>query len=362
MRHVARAVAEEGDGEARELALVLADRQQIRQQLAGVEVVGQRVDDGHPGAGGHLLEPRLRVGAPDDRRHHPLEHARGVGGRLLASQLAVRGRDDERAAAEVGDADGEAHPGAGRRLVEDHRDGLRARERRAAPAVGLDQLGEVEDLGLLRRGEVVVAQEVAGHGVSPGSVCGISRASANLRVNSCNLVVADDEGRGEADAVLVRRVDDESRVERAAGDDAGDRLRESDAEQQAAALDVGDERRAEQLDAGAQLAAADAGVGRRGPPARSRRAPRSRRPRRAGCRRRSSRGGRDRRASTPRRRSPARRSGIRRRCPSRARRHPGTMPSCWKANQSPVRPAPVWISSRMSSAPYRVVSSRAAAR
>ena len=29
----------------------------------------------------------------------------------------------------------------------------------------------------------------------------------------------------------------------------------------------------------------------------------------------------------------------------------GMMPKCWNANQSPVRPAPVWISSRMSSAP-----------
>ena len=40
----------------------------------------------------------------------------------------------------------------------------------------------------------------------------------------------------------------------------------------------------------------------------------------------------------------------------------GAMPACWKANHSPVRPAPVWISSMISSAPCRSVSSRAALR
>ena len=38
----------------------------------------------------------------------------------------------------------------------------------------------------------------------------------------------------------------------------------------------------------------------------------------------------------------------------------GVMPACWKANHSPVRPAPVWISSMISSAPCCSVSSRAA--
>ena len=54
--HVAGAVAEEGDGEPGQLALVLADREQVGQQLAGVEVVGERVDDRDAGVRGHLLE------------------------------------------------------------------------------------------------------------------------------------------------------------------------------------------------------------------------------------------------------------------------------------------------------------------
>ena len=38
------------DREAGEVALVLADREQVGEQLARVEVVGERVDDGHGGA------------------------------------------------------------------------------------------------------------------------------------------------------------------------------------------------------------------------------------------------------------------------------------------------------------------------
>ena len=79
-----------------ERALVLADREQVGEQLARVEVVGERVDHRHRRAVGHLHEPGLRVGAPDDRRDLPLEHARGVGRALLAAELAVGRRDDER--------------------------------------------------------------------------------------------------------------------------------------------------------------------------------------------------------------------------------------------------------------------------
>ena len=47
----------------------------------------------------------------------------------------------------------------------------------------------------------------------------------------------------------------------------------------------------------------------------------------------------------------ARRSARRRRGPWRGSSRRARRPACWKANQSPVRPMPVWISSRTSSAP-----------
>ena len=86
---------------------MLADREQVGEQLARVEVVRQRVDDRNTRSLGHLLETGLRVGAPDDRGDLALEHVCRVGRGLLAAELAVRGRDDQRRAAQVGDADGE---------------------------------------------------------------------------------------------------------------------------------------------------------------------------------------------------------------------------------------------------------------
>ena len=65
-----------------------------------------------------------------------------------AGQLAV---DQHRVAAELGDAGAEGHLGAQRRLVEDHRDRLRAGVGARVVRRGLEPGGEVEDLGLLGR-------------------------------------------------------------------------------------------------------------------------------------------------------------------------------------------------------------------
>ena len=152
------------DGQAGEGALVLADRQQVGEQLAGVEVVAEGVDHGHGRAGRHLLQAGLaRRCASTMAETMALEHAGRVGRGLLAAELAVRGGDDERAPAEVGDADGERDPRAGRRLVEDDGDGLRALERSLRPAVALELVGQVEHLGCSAGAQVVVAEEVAGH-------------------------------------------------------------------------------------------------------------------------------------------------------------------------------------------------------
>ncbi len=107
--HVGAPVPEEGEREALQLALVLLDCEQIGEDLTRMEVVAERIDDGHPRAGSHLFEACLRIGAPDDRGHLPLEHAGGVGGGLLAAQLTVGGRDDQRRPAEIGDSDSKRH-------------------------------------------------------------------------------------------------------------------------------------------------------------------------------------------------------------------------------------------------------------
>ena len=147
--HVAGPIAEESDPKAGERPAVLADGEQVGEKLAGVEVIGKAVDDRDRGTERHLLEAGLGVGTPDDRGNLALEHARGVGGGLLTAELTVRRGDDERNSPEVGDSDSEAHAGAGRRLVENHGDGLWPSERLVGESVSLELCREVENLRLL---------------------------------------------------------------------------------------------------------------------------------------------------------------------------------------------------------------------
>ena len=61
------------------VALVLAHREQVGQQLARVELVGERVDHRDTRVGRHLLDPLLREGAPHDRRCLAAEDPGDVG-------------------------------------------------------------------------------------------------------------------------------------------------------------------------------------------------------------------------------------------------------------------------------------------
>ncbi|KAG7666467.1 hypothetical protein KSW81_008416 [Nannochloris sp. 'desiccata'] len=210
LRHVARSVAEERDREPLEITAMLADSQQVGEQLARVEVVTQSVDDGHGRTGRHFFEPRLCIGAPHDRGHHALEHARGVARRLFAAELAAGGRDDER------------HPRRGRRRARSG--GQRVRSWRG----GLRSSG--------------------------GQCCGEESEKA------VDLSIADDERRREADALVVRRVDDEAAVQRLGDDSRRDGGGEPHAEQQAATSHLGDEGRTESQDALPQLVAASSRV------------------------------------------------------------------------------------------------------
>jgi hypothetical protein len=77
------AVAEEREGQTLQLTLVLADGEQVGEQLARVEVVAERVDHRNGRAARHLLQARLRVGAPHDAATWRSSTARGVGRRPL---------------------------------------------------------------------------------------------------------------------------------------------------------------------------------------------------------------------------------------------------------------------------------------
>ncbi len=149
-----------------DLTTVLNDGLKVGQDLARMEIIGERIDHRHSRAIGHLVQPRLRRGAPDDSRNHALKHARGVGNGLFAAELRVDRVNDERLPTEIGDSNGERHPGASGGLVEDDRSGLRTSQWRRRPTIGFECCGQGEHLALFSRAEVVVAQEVADHEAS----------------------------------------------------------------------------------------------------------------------------------------------------------------------------------------------------
>src|SRR5207247_893710 len=98
-----------------------------------------------------------------------------------------------------GDADGEGHPGAQPRLVEQHRGRPRAGQGAAegcggvvprggsrAESVLLHLRGQVEDRALLGRGQVVVAQEVPGHLLTSSRIRG--RAAVNSSASEADSI------------------------------------------------------------------------------------------------------------------------------------------------------------------------------
>ena len=146
---------------------MLTHGEQVGQQLARVELVGERVDHGHAGVGRHLLDPLLRVGAPHDRRRLAADDPGHVGHRLAHADAGQRAVDEHRVPAQLGDPGGERHLGAQRRLVVDRGDAARPGQRLGVVRRALERRGQVQHRGLLGGAEVVVGQEVAGHVGSP---------------------------------------------------------------------------------------------------------------------------------------------------------------------------------------------------
>ena len=160
VRHIVGAVTEVGHPQAAERPLAFGQGLQVGKHLAGMEVVGQRIDDGNRCRGGHRGEPVLAEGAPHDRVDETRQHPAGVLQRFVAAELGGPAVDDDGVPAELGDAHLEGEPGASGVLVEDHRHPARPFERPPAQRVLLQLGRQREHLGLFGRRQVVVAQEV----------------------------------------------------------------------------------------------------------------------------------------------------------------------------------------------------------
>src|SRR5262249_28933064 len=98
--------------------------------------------------------------------HVAREDRRGVGDGLAAAELDVARGKKHRESAELEHPGLEGDAGAGRGLLEDHREGL-AGERLPVPARGLlDLAGQVEQPRDLPRGPVLLVDVIAFHGES----------------------------------------------------------------------------------------------------------------------------------------------------------------------------------------------------
>ena len=166
MRHVVGAVAQVGQSEPAQSALLLVECLQVGEHLAGMKLVGQCVDYRNRCRRGHFDEALLAEGTPYDRLDVAGQYPRSVGQGLLPAQLGRAAVDDHRMPAEVGDAHFEGEPRAGRVLVEDDRHSPRSLQWAAAERSLLEFGCQRQHLGLLGGGQVVVAKEMTdGHGV-----------------------------------------------------------------------------------------------------------------------------------------------------------------------------------------------------
>jgi hypothetical protein len=130
------AVAHPGHGLASDGAAVLDVGEDVGQDLAGVELVGQAVDDGHARVLRKALDLGLLEGADHHQVHHAADDAGAVLDRLGAAELAVAGGQVHHAAAHLVHAGLEAHARAGAGLLEDH--GQRAVGQGLVLLVGLE--------------------------------------------------------------------------------------------------------------------------------------------------------------------------------------------------------------------------------
>jgi hypothetical protein len=95
---------------------VLEKGEDVRQDLAGMKLVGEAVDHRHARMLGKAFDLVLAEGADHHQVHHAADHFRAVLDRLGAAQLAVAGGQVDHAAAQLVHAGLEADAGAGGRL------------------------------------------------------------------------------------------------------------------------------------------------------------------------------------------------------------------------------------------------------
>ena len=187
------AVADVGDAKALERAEALAQGLQVGERLAGVVQRGERVDDRHVGRSAssatRSCEPeRIAIAcdeAREDRAVSPIDSPR--------RDLHLVAAQDDRVAAELGDADLEGDPRAGRRHLEEQCDRAAGERVGAVRRPGRLELGRaLEQRRQLGRAELLAGEEVrrpwgsaASYRDAPGPAAGRLRGRAGVDTCPC---------------------------------------------------------------------------------------------------------------------------------------------------------------------------------
>ena len=115
------AVADPGNPTSADIAAQFEPGLHVGEQLAGMQQVGQAVDDRHAGVSGEGFDALVTEGPDHHHIHHAGNDAGGILDRLAAAELAVARRQEHCMTAELGHAGLEGNPGTGRGFLEDHR-------------------------------------------------------------------------------------------------------------------------------------------------------------------------------------------------------------------------------------------------
>jgi hypothetical protein len=154
VRHVVEGVADVGQRQTLELPLALPHRHEVGQDLAGMRVVRQRVDDRHGRVARQRLDRLVLVQTRDDAIRHPGDDAGEVLDGLLLAERRALDRVVDRVPAELGHAHLEGDPRPKGRLLEQHQERL--------PAQGLPELPRLrlDHVRLVQQGEDLVSRPV----------------------------------------------------------------------------------------------------------------------------------------------------------------------------------------------------------
>ena len=154
--HVVAGVAHIDQLDALEGAEMFPDGEEVRQDLGGMELVGQAVEHGHAGMLCQLVHDLLTEAAILDAVIHPAKHPGGVGDGFLLADLRALGVEVGAAHAQVGGGDLEGAAGAGGGLFKNQSDVFAHQElmRDAALFLRLEHGGNVEKMFDFRRRKV----------------------------------------------------------------------------------------------------------------------------------------------------------------------------------------------------------------